>query len=72
MNSLPQWKNNPRVQGDINFWSVLQECYMEDLLVLTKESPVIYLDEIVDYHAMIHDVHILRIVLYNTNMCFQT
>ncbi|KAF8840029.1 hypothetical protein BDN67DRAFT_1053927 [Paxillus ammoniavirescens] len=38
---------------------------MEDLRVLIEESPTFYLHEIVDYLAVVHEIHISTTALHN-------
>jgi transposase len=70
--SLRRWEDNFAVKGEINPCSVLRghprildAAVMEDLWVLIEESPALYLDEIVDYLAVVHEIHISIITLHN-------
>lgn len=71
MRSLERWEDNPAGKGEVNRSvlrgrpRILDPAVMEILLALIEESPILDLDEIVDYLAVIHDVHILRTTLRN-------
>ncbi|KIJ09634.1 hypothetical protein PAXINDRAFT_87210 [Paxillus involutus ATCC 200175] len=68
--SLRRWEENTAAKGEVNPRSVLRghlrildAAVMEDLWVL--ESPALYLDEIIDYLAVVHEIHISIIALHN-------
>ncbi|KIJ12947.1 hypothetical protein PAXINDRAFT_136645 [Paxillus involutus ATCC 200175] len=70
--SLRRWEDNFAVKGEVSPRSVLRghprildAAVMEDLWVLIEESPALYLDEIVDYLAVVHEIHISIIALHN-------
>jgi len=72
--SLRRWEDDIAAKGEVNPRSVLRghprildAAVMEDLWVLIEESPALYLDEIVDYLAVVHEIHIsiLVIALHN-------
>ena len=70
--STERWEVNLEVKGEVNPRSVLRRrlrildpAVMEDLLALIAESPTLYLDEIVDYLSVIHNIHISRTALHN-------
>ena len=61
--TIQQWEDNVAVKGEVNphsvFWGyprILAPTAMEDLRTLLKESPTLYLDEIVDYLTVIHRI----------------
>jgi len=70
--SIERWEVNLEVKGEVNPRSVLRgrprildPAVMEDLLALVGESPTLYLDEIVDYLSVIHNIYISRTALHN-------
>ena len=70
--SLQRWEDIVAVKGEVNPRSVfrghprvLAPAAMEDLRALLEESPTLYLDEIVDYLAVIHEIHISTTALHD-------
>ncbi|KIK97893.1 hypothetical protein PAXRUDRAFT_824475 [Paxillus rubicundulus Ve08.2h10] len=77
--SLRRWEDNITVKGEVNPCSVLRGHprildaeVMEDFRVLIEESPTLYLDETVDYLAVVHEIHISTTALDNKGISWST